>query len=62
MIIRVRYRRSTDSDKVVLEKNREEGLTAAEEEEVDAYRLVNHVMILLKARARAAVSSSPSLL
>jgi len=55
MIIRVRYRRSTDSDKVVLEKNREEGLTAAEEEEVDAYRLVNHVMILLKARRLASL-------
>jgi hypothetical protein len=55
MIIRVRYRRSTDSDKVVPEKNREEGLTAAEEEEVDAYRLVNHVMILLKARRLASL-------
>jgi hypothetical protein len=30
----------------LLDKNREEGLTAAEEEEMDAYRLVNHVMIL----------------
>lgn len=27
----------------LLDKNREEGLTAAEEEEMDAYRLVNHV-------------------
>jgi hypothetical protein len=44
----------------LLDKNREEGLTAAEEEEMDAYRLVNHVMILLKARARAAVPSPPS--
>ena len=44
----------------LLDKNREEGLTAAEEEEMDAYRLVNHVMILLKARARSTVSSSPS--
>ena len=41
----------------LLDKNREEELTAAEEEEMDAYRLVNHVMILLKARARPAVSS-----
>ena len=41
----------------LLDKNREAGLTAAEEEEMDAYRLVNHVMILLKARARPAVSS-----
>ncbi|MGE0679937.1 MAG: hypothetical protein AB7P69_03365, partial [Candidatus Binatia bacterium] len=40
----------------LLDKNREEGLTAAEEEEMDAYRLVNHVMILLKARVRPAVS------
>ncbi|MGE0824350.1 MAG: hypothetical protein AB7G75_14045 [Candidatus Binatia bacterium] len=44
----------------LLNKNREERLTAAEEEEMDAYRLVNHVMILLKARARAAVSSLQS--
>ena len=44
----------------LLDKNREEGLTAAEEEEMDAYRLVNHVMILLKARARLTVSSSQS--
>jgi hypothetical protein len=44
----------------LLDKNREEGLTAAEGEEMDAYRLVNHVMILLKARARTAVSSPPS--
>jgi hypothetical protein len=44
----------------LLDKNREEGLTAAEEEEMDAYRLVNHVMILLKARARAVVSSPQS--
>src|SRR5260221_14448378 len=44
----------------LLDKNREEGLTAAEEEEIDAYRLVNHVMILLKARARSLGSSSQS--
>lgn len=44
----------------LLDKNREQGLTAAEEEEMDAYRLVNHVMILLKARARPAASSPPS--
>ena len=46
----------------LLDKNREVGLTAAEEEEMDAYRLVNHVMILLKARARPAVSSPQSAL
>jgi hypothetical protein len=44
----------------LLDKNREEGLTAAEEEEMDAYRLVNHVMILLKARACPPVSSPPT--
>ena len=46
----------------LLDKNREAELTAAEEEEMDAYRLVNHVMILLKARARPAVSSPQSAL
>src|SRR5712691_10474505 len=46
----------------LLDKNREAGLTPAEEEEMDAYRLVNHVMILLKARARPAVSSPQSAL
>lgn len=44
----------------LLDKNREAGLTAAEEEEMDAYRLVNHVMILLKARARPAASPPQS--
>lgn len=44
----------------LLDKNREEELTADEEEEMDAYRLVNHVMILLKARARPAVFSPQS--
>lgn len=44
----------------LLDKNREEGLTAAEEEEMDAYRLVNHVLILLKTRARPPVSSPPT--
>ena len=42
----------------LLDKNREHGLTAVEEEEMDAYRLVNHVMILLKARTRSTVSSA----
>lgn len=42
----------------LLDKNREQGLTEIEEEEMDAYRLVNHVMILLKARTRSTVSSS----
>lgn len=38
----------------LLDKNREEGLTDAEQAELDAFRRVNHVMILLKARARRA--------
>lgn len=46
----------------LLDKNREAGLTAAEEEEMDAYRLINHATILLKARARPAVSSPQSAL
>ena len=38
----------------LLDKNREEGLTEPELEEMDAYELVNDVMILLKARAHLA--------
>lgn len=38
----------------LLDKNRLEGLTEAEQSELDAFRRVNHVMILLKARARRA--------
>lgn len=37
----------------LLDKNREEGLTEEEEEELDVYEQVDHLMILLKARARA---------
>lgn len=44
----------------LLNKNREEGLTEPEAEEMDAYLLVNHIMILLKARARQATSSTNS--
>ena len=36
----------------LLDKNREAGLNTTEKEEMEAYLLVNHVMILLKARAR----------
>lgn len=35
----------------LLDKNREEGLTEEEEEELDVYEQVDHLMILLKARA-----------
>jgi len=35
----------------LLDKNREEGLTDAESAELDAFSQVNHVMLLIKARA-----------
>ncbi|MBI3913652.1 MAG: hypothetical protein HY327_05635 [Chloroflexi bacterium] len=38
----------------LLDKNREEGLSPAESAELDMYELINHIMILLKARARRA--------
>jgi hypothetical protein len=41
----------------LLDKNREADLNPSEKEEMDAYLLVNHMMILLKARARQALSS-----
>ena len=37
----------------LLDKNREEGLTDAEAAELDVFQTVNHILILLKARARA---------
>jgi hypothetical protein len=40
----------------LLDKNREAELTEAESAELDAFELVNDVMILLKARARLAQS------
>ncbi len=42
----------------LLDKNREEGLTETEAAEMNTFRQVNHVMILLKARARRALQSS----
>ena len=36
----------------LLDKNREEGLSDAEEVELDVYEQVNHLLLLLKARAR----------
>jgi hypothetical protein len=41
----------------LLDKNREEGLTEAEEAELDAYEQVNDLMILLKAHARTLQTS-----
>jgi hypothetical protein len=41
----------------LLEKNRQEGLTDEEAAELDVYSQVNHILILLKARARLALSS-----
>jgi hypothetical protein len=40
----------------LLEKNREEGLTELEQAELDAFEQIEHVMILLKARARRLLS------
>lgn len=42
----------------LLDKNGEGELTEAEAAELDAFRRVNHLMILLKARARRAVQAS----
>jgi hypothetical protein len=42
----------------LLDKNREEGLTEAETAEMNTFRQINHLMILLKARARQALRSS----
>ena len=41
----------------LLEKNRQEGLTDEEAAELDVYSQVNHILILLKARARLVLSS-----
>lgn len=41
----------------LLEKNREEGLTDAENAELDAFEYVDHFMSLLKARARSIVKA-----
>ncbi len=42
----------------LLAKNREEGLTAVESAELDTYQQINHLFILLKARARQTLSTS----
>jgi len=41
----------------LLDKNREDGLTDDEAAELDVYEQVNHVLLLLKARARPMFSS-----
>ncbi len=41
----------------LLDKNREDGLTEDEAAELDVYEQVNHVLLLLKARARPTLSS-----
>jgi hypothetical protein len=42
----------------LLDKNREDRLTDEESAELDIYEEVNHVMLLLKARARSALETS----
>jgi len=41
----------------LLDKNREEGLTGDESAEMDVYEQINHLFLLLKARARSLLSS-----
>ena len=43
----------------LLEKNREEQLTAKQKSELDQYLQYRHVLILLKARARRAIAARP---
>ncbi len=42
----------------LLERNREEGLNVYEQAELDTFQQANHLLILLKSRVRATVSSS----
>ncbi len=42
----------------LLDKNREEGLTDIETAEIDTYSQINHILLLLKARARLALASA----
>jgi len=46
----------------LLDKNRESLLTSAEQAELDLYEHIEHVMILLKAQARASTAQPLSLL
>ena len=42
----------------LLDKNRETALSASEQAELNSYRQANHLLILLKSRARAATAAS----
>ena len=42
----------------LLDKNRETALSAGEQAELNSYRQANHLLILLKSRARAATAAS----
>lgn len=42
----------------LLDKNRETGLTSIENAELDAFEQINHLMMLLKAHARASIVST----
>jgi hypothetical protein len=42
----------------LLAKNQEDGLTAVETAELDTYQQINHLFILLKARARQTLSAT----
>ena len=42
----------------LLDKNRETALSASEQAELNSYRQANHLLILLKSRARAATATS----
>jgi hypothetical protein len=42
--------------RLLLDKNREEALSATEEAELDIYEQLEHLMLLLKAKAYALVS------
>ena len=42
----------------LLDKNRETSLSAGEQAELNSYRQANHLLILLKSRARAATATS----
>lgn len=51
-------RQAQDRLEELLDKNREGALTPQEKAELDTNQQINHLLILLKARARAAVAST----
>jgi hypothetical protein len=51
-------RQAQDRLEELLDKNREGALTPQEKAELDTYHQINHLLILLKARARAAFAST----